>query len=192
MTCLVTMYRVHLNSTDHRDSCYVIWFRASLCKTTSRWADPDTIVPNTSIQNCLRVFTISNIITQIKADMRARMLGARVRVVQKGNGWAHVFLLTRASWAEPNGSVYCFPHKLTAPVFCVWQCLIMLFTSSSALRGWVSQCKMKPSFIVPSLVANPLFVLFMYCHFFGQWVQPFSIFIMMSLTLVVLLYFCTF
>ena len=39
--------------------------------------------------------------------MRARMLGARGRVVQKGIGEAHVFLLTRASWAEPNGSVYC-------------------------------------------------------------------------------------
>ena len=37
--------------------------------------------------------------------MRARMLGARGRVVQKGIGEPHVFLLTRASWAEPNGSV---------------------------------------------------------------------------------------
>ena len=38
--------------------------------------------------------------------MRAHMLGARVRVVQNGIGEAHLFLLTRASWAEPNGSVY--------------------------------------------------------------------------------------
>ena len=39
--------------------------------------------------------------------MRKRMLGARGRVVQKGMGEAHMFLLTHASWAEPNGSVYC-------------------------------------------------------------------------------------
>ena len=39
--------------------------------------------------------------------MRARMHGRHGRVVQKGIGEAHMFLLTRASWAEPNGSVYC-------------------------------------------------------------------------------------
>ena len=33
--------------------------------------------------------------------------GARGRVVQKGIGELHAFLLTRASWAEPPGSVYC-------------------------------------------------------------------------------------
>ena len=33
-------------------------------------------------------------------------LGARGRVVQKGIGEPHLFLLTRASWAEPTGSVY--------------------------------------------------------------------------------------
>ena len=38
--------------------------------------------------------------------MRARMLDARGRVVQKGIGEAHVFLRTRALWAEPNGSAY--------------------------------------------------------------------------------------
>ena len=38
--------------------------------------------------------------------MRARMLGARGKVVQKGIGEPQVFLLTRASWAEPTGSVY--------------------------------------------------------------------------------------
>ena len=38
--------------------------------------------------------------------MCARMLGACGRVVQNGIGEAHVFLLTRAPWAEPNGSVY--------------------------------------------------------------------------------------
>ena len=38
--------------------------------------------------------------------MRARVLGVRGRVVQKGIWEAQVFLLTRASWAEPNGSVY--------------------------------------------------------------------------------------
>ena len=37
--------------------------------------------------------------------MRARMLGARGRVVQKGIGEAHVFLHTRAVWAEPTGAV---------------------------------------------------------------------------------------
>ena len=45
-------------------------------------------------------------VQQIRSDMRARVLGARGRVVQKGIWEAHVFLLTRASWAEPNGSVY--------------------------------------------------------------------------------------
>ena len=38
--------------------------------------------------------------------MRVRMHGARGRVVQNGIVKAHVFLLTRAPWAEPNGSVY--------------------------------------------------------------------------------------
>ena len=37
--------------------------------------------------------------------MHARMLGA-LQIVQKGIGEAHVFLLTRATWAELNGSVY--------------------------------------------------------------------------------------
>ena len=37
-----------------------------------------------------------------KSDMRARMLGARGRVVQKDIGEAHVFLLTCAPWAEPK------------------------------------------------------------------------------------------
>ena len=35
-----------------------------------------------------------------------RALGARGRVVQKGIGEAHMFLFTRASWAEPNGLVF--------------------------------------------------------------------------------------
>ena len=34
--------------------------------------------------------------------MRAHMLGAHGRDVQKGIGEAHMFLLTRASGAEPN------------------------------------------------------------------------------------------
>ena len=34
--------------------------------------------------------------------MRARMLGAHVRVEQKGIGEPHVFLLICASWAEPK------------------------------------------------------------------------------------------
>ena len=38
--------------------------------------------------------------------MGARMLGARGRVVQIGIGEAHVFLLTCAPWAKPNGSMY--------------------------------------------------------------------------------------
>ena len=42
----------------------------------------------------------------LRSDMRARMLGARGRVVQKGIGEPHMFLLTRVSWAEPTGSVY--------------------------------------------------------------------------------------
>ena len=44
--------------------------------------------------------------------MRARMLGVRGRVVQNGIGEAHVFLLTCAPCAEPNGSVYCKHKKL--------------------------------------------------------------------------------
>ena len=55
----------------------------------------------------LRPITYWPITIQRRSDMRARMLGTRGRVVQKGIGEAHVFLLTRASWAEPNGSVYC-------------------------------------------------------------------------------------
>ena len=47
--------------------------------------------------------------------MRAHMLGARGRVVQNGTGEAHMFLLTRVPWAEPNGSVYCALHQY--PVF---------------------------------------------------------------------------
>ena len=39
--------------------------------------------------------------------MPAPTLCAR-RLVQKGVGEPHMFLLTRASWAEPTGSVYCF------------------------------------------------------------------------------------
>ena len=42
----------------------------------------------------------------LRSDMHARMLGARGRVVQKGIGESHVFLLTRALWVEPTGSVY--------------------------------------------------------------------------------------
>ena len=38
MTCLVTMYRLHLNSSDYRDSCYVKWFGGKLCVVTSRCA----------------------------------------------------------------------------------------------------------------------------------------------------------
>ena len=38
--------------------------------------------------------------------MRARMVGTHGRVVQNGIGVAHVFLLTRVLWAEPNGLVY--------------------------------------------------------------------------------------
>ena len=39
--------------------------------------------------------------------MRARiMLDTHIRVVQNGIGKAHMFLLTHASWAEPNGSAY--------------------------------------------------------------------------------------
>ena len=38
--------------------------------------------------------------------MRAPYLGMCGRVVQKGIGEPHMFLLKRASWAEPTGSVY--------------------------------------------------------------------------------------
>ena len=41
---IVTVYHLHLNSSDYRDSCYVKWFRASLCIATSWWANPSTIV----------------------------------------------------------------------------------------------------------------------------------------------------
>ena len=43
---------------------------------------------------------------KIRSDICARMLGARGRVVQNDIGVAHMFLLTRAPWAEPNGSVF--------------------------------------------------------------------------------------
>ena len=39
----------------------------------------------------------------IKSEMRARTIGARGRVVQNCIREAHVFLLTRAPWGEPNG-----------------------------------------------------------------------------------------
>ena len=51
----------------------------------------------------LSLLTLSLHDAQIKSIMRARMLGARGRVVQKGIGESHVFLHTRALWAEPNG-----------------------------------------------------------------------------------------
>ena len=45
--------------------------------------------------------------------MRAHIL-ARGRVVQKGIGEPHVLLLTRASWVEPSGSVYCLCFRCYA------------------------------------------------------------------------------
>ena len=37
--------------------------------------------------------------------MRARMLDAHGRVMQNGIGEAHMFLITRVLWVEPNGSI---------------------------------------------------------------------------------------
>ena len=45
-------------------------------------------------------------VRQIKADMRVLNAWRCGRVVQNGIGEAHMFSLTHAQWAEPNGSVY--------------------------------------------------------------------------------------
>ena len=65
ITCFVTMYRLHLNSSDYRDSYYVKWFEASLCVdvTISRRPNPCPILPFTSIQNYVWVFTVSYVNT---------------------------------------------------------------------------------------------------------------------------------
>ena len=47
--------------------------------------------------------------------MLSRMLGAHGRVVQKSIGAAHVFLHTRAPWAEPNGTVFWFTEQEVFP-----------------------------------------------------------------------------
>ena len=58
----------------------------------------------------LRPIAYWPIIVQQRSDTKVRhacaYLGARGRVVQKGVGEPHLFLVTRASWAEPTGSVY--------------------------------------------------------------------------------------
>ena len=79
-----------------------------------------------------------------KSDMRARMLGAPDIVVQKGIGEAQVFLLTHASWAEPNGSVYWSSSlqennerkNTLASLLCVLRCIIKCFIWNLLLFEW--------------------------------------------------------
>ena len=64
MTCLVTTYRLHLNSSDYRDSCFVKWFMASFCIASYGWANPGTIVPYTCIRIVYGCFNVSCVTTQ--------------------------------------------------------------------------------------------------------------------------------
>ena len=62
---------------------------------------------------------------KLRSDMRAHLLSAHGRVVQKGIGEAHMFLLTRAPWVEPNGSVYYTRDLLLSHVhYHLWPCTI--------------------------------------------------------------------
>ena len=68
-------------------------------------------------------------------------LGARDRVVQKGIGQPHVFLLTRALWAEPTGSVYWEnPHSQVGT-----DNLIHLCKSPERVSNWAPLFQMKIS-----------------------------------------------
>ena len=68
---------------------------------------------------------------QRRSDTKVRhacaYLGVRGRIVQKGIGEPHVFLLTCASWAEPTGSVF---YPCVHPFLLEW-----LITNSSPYKN---------------------------------------------------------
>ena len=102
----------------------------------------------------LRPIAYWPITTQRRSDTKVRhacaYLGARGRVVQKGIGEPHVFLLTRASWAEPTGSVYSFEDQNTNP-WIKWDSLL------SVLVQIFFQSSVASSFLMKILVLSNKF-----------------------------------